>query len=144
MRLIFALTLCTNPAWAACDTSYEKFMSCSFPNGKAVEVCTDGNFVDYTFGYPGQQPELAITLAYQEGAEAVPWNGVGRTIWEAIRLTNNDVTYEVYGGFDKQAAVEWDPETEPNPMFGGIFIEDVDGNELAHMRCTAGTVDYGY
>lgn len=119
-------------------------MSCMFDNGKAVEVCTDGNFVEYAFGYPNQRPELAVTLAFQEGAEMVPWNGVGRTIWEAIRLTNNDVVYEVYGGFDKQASVEWDPATDPNPTFGGIVVEDFAGNELAHLRCTPGTVDYGY
>jgi len=103
----------------------------------------DGNFVDYTFGRPNERPELALTLAFQEGAETVPWNGVGRTIWEAIRLTNNDITYEVYGGFDRLLAVD---ETKPHGevFFGGIVVEGVDGTELAHLRCDPSTVNYGY
>ncbi len=144
MKLILPLILASNAAWAACDDNEYLFMSCTFPGGKMVEVCTDGSFVDYTFGHPNQTPELSISLAFQEGAEMVPWPGIGRSIWEAVRITNNDVTYEIYAGFDKQEAVEWDPETEVSPVFGGIYIEDVDGAEIAHLECVAGTVDYGY
>ena len=78
----------------------------------------------------------------------VPWNGVGRTIWEAIRLTNNDVVYEVYGGFDRLLAVEDhvrdESEMDLDPVFGGIFVEDFDGTELAHLHCLPETVNYGY
>lgn len=143
MRLILPLLFCTNAAWADCAPDQELFLGCTFPNGKSVEVCTDGNLVDYTFGRPGQRPELAISLAFQEGAEMVPWNGVGRSIWEAIRLTNNDVVYEVYGGFDRHLAAD-DTKTHGEVFFGGIFVEDIDGNELAHLLCDPSTVNYGY
>lgn len=144
MKRILALIAFTNPAWAACTADERIFMACSFDNGKAVEVCMSDDIARYTFGRPGQTPELALSLRFGQGAEAVPWPGVGRTIWEAVRLTNNDVIYEVYGGFDKQEAVEWDPDKDPNPTFGGIYIEDLDGTALAHLRCSAGTVDYGF
>lgn len=143
MRLIFSLIFFANAVWADCEPDKELFMACSFQNGKAVEVCTDGNFVDYTFGRPGQRPELAISLAFQEGAEMVPWNGVGRSIWEAIRLTNNDVVYEVYGGFDRQLAVD-ETKTLAEVFFGGILVEDINGNELTHLRCNPVTVNYSY
>jgi hypothetical protein len=117
-------------------------MSCSFANGKAVEVCTTDDVARYRFGRPGQTPELS--LRFGEGAEAVPWSGIGRTIWEAVRLTSNDVIYEVYGGFDKFEAVEDDPNDDIYPQFGGIYIEDRQGNELAHLQCIPSTVDYAY
>jgi len=143
MRLILPLIFFANAVWADCEPDKELFMACSFQNGKAVEVCTDGNFVDYTFGRPGQRPELAISLAFQEGAEMVPWNGVGRSIWETIRLTNNDVVYEVYGGFDRQLAVD-ETKTLAEVFFGGILVEDINGNELTHLRCNPVTVNYSY
>lgn len=137
---LFIGVTCTNAALADCVPPEVKFLSCAFSNGKQVEVCTDGNFARYTFGRPGQDAELALRQAFGEGAEMIPWNGVGRSIWEAIRLQNNDVVYEIYGGIDKQLAIEEDPEA----TFGGIFIEDSNGNELAHLRCLPRTVDYGY
>ena len=143
MRLILPLIFFANAVWADCEPDKELFMACSFQNGKAVEVCTDGNVVDYTFGRPGHRPELAISLAFQEGAEMVPWNGVGRSIWEAIRLTNNDVVYEVYGGFDRQLAVD-ETKTLAEVFFGGILVEDINGNELAHLRCNPVTLNYSY
>jgi len=143
MRYFFPLIFFTNTAWADCMPDQELFMACTFQNGKTVEVCTDGSFVDYTFGRPGERPELAISLAFQDGAEWVPWNGVGRSIWEAIRLTNNDVVYEVYGGFDRHLAAD-ETKAHGEVFFGGILVEDFDGSELAHLRCDPATVDYGY
>ncbi len=144
MKTLLALIAFTNPAWAACDAGERLFMGCTFDNGKVVEVCMTDEVARYTFGRQGQTPELALSLRFGEGAEFVPWPGIGRTIWEAVRIANNDVIYEVYGGFDKQESVEWDPETEISPTFGGIYIEDLKGVELAHLQCTPGTVDYGY
>lgn len=143
MRLILPLIFCANAAWADCEPDKELFMACSFPNGKAVEVCTDRNLVDYTFGRLGQRPELAISLAFQDGAEMVPWSGAGRSIWEAIRLTNDDVVYEVYGGFDRQLAAD-ETKTLAEVFFGGILVEDINGNELAHLTCEPATVNYSY
>lgn len=143
MRALFVLLIWTNAAWADCAPNERTFMACSFPNGKAVEVCMTDNITRYSYGRPGQTPELALSLRFGQGADAVPWNGVGRTIWEAVRLSNNDVVYEVYGGFDRLNAVD---DTIPieEIMFGGIFIEDQNGNELAHLRCIPATVDYAF
>jgi hypothetical protein len=144
MRLILALITLTNPAWAACASDERTFMSCTFANGKAVEVCMTDNVARYSFGRPGQTPELALSLRFGQGAEFVPWNGIGRTISEAVRLTNNDVTYEVYGGLDKFEAFEDDPNDDIYPLFGGIYIEDRQGKELAYLECIPSTVTYAY
>lgn len=144
LSIVFCGLACTNAALADCVAPEEPFMSCAFSNGKSVELCTDGNFARYTFGRPGQDPELAVRLAFGEGAEMIPWNGVGRSIWEAIRVQNNDVIYEVYAGIDKMLAVEDDPNDEIYPTFGGILVEDLDGNELAHLQCIPASVEYRY
>jgi hypothetical protein len=144
MRLILALITVTNPAWAACAGNERTFMSCNFANGKAVEVCMTDNLARYSFGQPGHTPELALSLGFGQGAEFVPWTGIGRTVWEAVRLTNNDITYDVYGGFDKFEAVEDDPNDDVYPQFGGIYIVDRLGKHLAHLQCIPSTVNYAY
>jgi hypothetical protein len=144
MRLILALIAFTNPAWADCVGSERTFMSCSFDNGKVVEVCMTDNHARYSFGRLGQAPELVLSLRFGLGAEAVPWPGIGRTIWEALRLINNDVIYEVYGGFDKFKVDEDNPKEHIHSRFGGIYIEDFLGNELAHLQCIPSTVVYTY
>ena len=138
MRFVIALILFSNPAWAECANNERTFLSCQFENGKAVEVCMSGEVASYRFGRAGQTPELALSLRFGEGAEAVPWPGVGSSIWEAVRLTNNDVIYEVYGGFDRFKALEEGVVAH----FGGIYIEDANGNELAHLECIPETVDF--
>ena len=144
MKALIILFVFTNPAWAECDPDQRTFVACSFPNGKYVEVCLADEYIQYRYGRLGQSPELHLALPYGDRAELVEWPGIGRTIWEAVRLTNEDIVYEVYGGFDKVEAVEWDPETEISPVFGGIYIEDLRGDVLAHLECIPGTVDYAF
>ena len=140
MRPVFALIMFTNPVWAECIGLEEPFMSCSFANDKAVEVCTDGNFARYTIGRPGQDAELALRQAFGEGAVFIPWTGVGREIAEVMIVTNNDITYEVYAGFDRMTAADESVVSH----FGGIYVSDQDGAELAHLICIPSSVNYGY
>ncbi|MFQ3183564.1 MAG: hypothetical protein ACI9RO_000789 [Alteromonas macleodii] len=72
------------------------------------------------------------------------WPGIGRTIWEALRLINNDVIYEVYGGFDKLKVDDDNPKKHIYSRFGGIYIEDFLGNELPDLQCIPSTVVYTY
>lgn len=144
MRWVLAVFAFTPAAWAQCDDQQHLFLACSFANGKSVQVCTDGSTVDYTFGRPGQPPELTLNLVYHEGAEYVEWPGVGSTIWEAIRLTNGDITYEVYGGFERLPANGESDEVQVSPFFGGISVTDLAGLELAHLSCVPETVNFGY
>jgi len=109
-------------------------------NGKVVTVCKDDQTASYRFGPPDGPAELQLRRPFGAGAEALPWPGIGRTIWEAVRLSNGDVTYEVYAGFDKFDAVQAPDE---DPRFGGIRVEQ-DGTEIAHLHCAAGGVDYAF
>ena len=136
------LGLWAAPVRAGCAAGQELFLRCDIAgDGKAVELCHDERKLSYRFGPKGGAPELALSLRFGEGAEHEPWPGIGRTIWEAMRLRNNDVLYEVYAGFDKIDAVEPGP---PDGLFGGIVVHRDGVGEIAHLRCRAGTVEYVY
>ena len=130
----------TNSTLAACLEDEEVFLSCAFKNGRTVEVCTTDETARYTYGAPGQTPELSLSRTFGAGAEKIPWNGVGRSIWEAIWLKNNDVIYEVYGGFDRMTAAD---DTVAS-HFGGIVVEDATGQVLLHLHCLPDTFYYAY
>ncbi|MBQ0751040.1 MAG: hypothetical protein KBT70_12655 [Roseovarius sp.] len=127
---------------AACPEGQTLFLDCDMERGgKALQVCRSETQVSYRFGPKGGTPELALTRPIGEGAEFVPWPGIGRTIWEAVRLRNNAVIYEVYAGFDKFDAVD---DSKPDSRFGGVVVMQDEKGEIAHLKCRAGTVDYGF
>ena len=127
---------------AACPEGQTLFLTCDMERGgKALHVCRSETQVSYRFGPKGGTPELALTRPIGEGAEFVPWPGIGRTIWEAVRLRNNAVIYEVYAGFDKFDAVD---DSKPDSRFGGVVVMQDGKGEIAHLKCRAGTVDYSF
>ncbi|WP_297771122.1 hypothetical protein [uncultured Roseovarius sp.] len=129
-------------AMAACPDGEARFLRCDIAGGgKELLLCRSETQVTYRFGPKGGVPELALSTTVGEGAEIVPWPGIGRTIWEAVRLRNGNVVYEVYAGFDRFDAA--DPE-KPDSRFGGVVVLTDDAGEIAHLKCRAGAVDYSY
>lgn len=138
--LLCALT--ATPGLAACPEGETLFLRCDMERGgKVLQLCRSDQQVSYSYGPKGGAPELALSRSVGQGAEIVPWPGIGRTIWEAVRLRNNEVIYEVYAGFDKFDAV--DPD-KPDSRFGGVVVLEDTKGEVAHLKCRAGTVDYSF
>lgn len=126
----------------ACPEDQTLFLSCAMERGgKMLHLCRSETHVSYSFGPKGGAPDLALTRPIGDGAEIVPWPGIGRTIWEAVRLRNNAVIYEVYAGFDKFDAVD---DTKPDSRFGGVVVLQDGKGEIAHLKCRAGTVEYSF
>mgnify|MGYP005848443633 CR=1 FL=1 len=126
----------------ACPGDARLFMRCeTAPRGALLELCRDATHLHYRFGPKGAPPELVLSRPLGAGAEMVPWNGIGRSIWEAARLRNGDVVYEVYAGIDRFDAV--DPE-KPDSRFGGVVVLQDGEGEIAHLKCRAGRVEYQY
>lgn len=135
------LSIIALPA-AACPEGQTLFLGCDMERGgKALRVCRSETHVSYSFGPRMGVPDLALTRPIGAGADIVPWPGIGRTIWEAVRLRNKDVIYEVYAGFDKFDAVD---VGKPDSRFGGVVVLQDGKGEVAHLKCRAGTVDYTY
>jgi hypothetical protein len=126
----------------ACREGQTLFLSCDMERGgKVLHVCSSEKDLSYSFGPKGGAPDLALTRPIGDGAEIVPWPGIGRTIWEAVRLRNNAVIYEAYAGFDKFDAVD---DTKPDSRFGGVVVLQDGKGEIAHLKCRAGTVEYSF
>lgn len=117
----------------ACGSDQVRVFSCTFNQGaKQVDICADAQMAQYRFG-PVQGPaELAlatpiVALAY------VPWNGIGRSIYEQAAFPNADHTYTVFSAFDRMTL---EPEQQ---LDGGIAVSK-GSQEIAVLRCDAGSV----
>lgn len=125
-----------------CPEDQPLFMSCLIEGReRAVTLCRGDRSVSYRYGPINAEPELTLQRDFGNGAEAVPWPGVGRTVFETVLLRNADVTYEVYGGFDRFRAAE---EPDVDTRFGGIIVTQDGRGEIAHLRCRDGSVDYAF
>lgn len=137
-----AMCLLARPVLAECVQDQTLFLRCDMEHGgKTLELCWNDEQATYRFGPKGGTPELALGLPMGAGATHTPWPGIGRTIWEAMRLRNTDVVYEVYGGFDRMDAATPDA---PDSRFGGVIVLQDGKGEIAHLKCRAGAVEFTY
>ncbi len=60
-----------------------------------------------------------------------PWPGIGRYLNERVTFNNDSYGYTVYSSFDRL--------TEGALQEGGVIVTQGD-EELAHLRCDAGSV----
>ena len=117
-------------------------MSCDIADrDRVLAVCHDDNRVTYSFGRPGQPPELTLsepvrTVAYH------PWSGVGREIAEGVDFQNGAYAYRTYAGFQKLLEGESDDDGVER-SFGGVRVLR-DGQEIASLVCDPVSVVYGY
>jgi hypothetical protein len=120
MRLLILACLIPLPAFADC--AGETLVNCLI-NGNQLEVCNNGDLLTYSYGPPGA-PELQLASKPEEAF--TPWDGMGRTEWEAITFSNKAATYEVVFSIDKMdesAGPEW-----------GVVVEE-GGEILANLTC---------
>ncbi len=110
----------------------EPLFQCQFVSGKEVTLRTSAQGMSYVFGRPNAKPELFLLRKYDE-IGVTPWNGVGGSIWEVIEFRNADVTYRIWGDFDRM--------TEAHEITGGIMVERGE-EDLARLECLPGTVTY--
>lgn len=123
IALLGLLTL--TPAWADC--AGEVIFACKIKT-KTLELCLTADALRYTFGKG--QPDLTITTPLPQ-LDYTPWNGIGRSMWEAVRFENRGVTYEVWSSIDKLM-----DENDPAPIWsGGVIVSRGDAT-LAQLVCT--------
>ena len=136
-----AMVLCAGTAGSAgCAPPLKEFLYCQIKGGqKEVEVCFDDDAASYRFGLIGGRPELLLNRRIPEGARYYPWQGVGRSIAEAIEFDNQGYVYEAYGGFDRLTGADESIEAS----FGGIRITK-DGSKVTELVCIPETVQWSY
>lgn len=89
----------------------------------------------YSFGKTGQSPELDLSAPIAT-LDYVPWNGIGRTIYEQVTFQNKSYGYTVYFLFDRLA------EVPTQAVSGGISVEQ-NGQEIANLECDTDTISSG-
>lgn len=125
MRALAAgLWLLSATAATACDVPV---FSCDV-GAKRLSICLTGETLTYSFG-PSGAPELLIDTDLSR-LDYIPWAGVGRHLFESVRLRNGDYTYEVWHSLDRL-----DPDAT---LEGGVIVFQGD-DTLADLSCTPRT-----
>ncbi len=135
-HVVVAIAACAATSAAAdCGTNAGPIFECTVSGGKKqVQVCYGDRVASYVFGRPGQAPELELASSIED-LFYLPWNGVGRSIYEEVAFTNGDFDYTVFAALDR-TVLEGDAE---EPLTGGISVTS--GDELvADLTCDAGSV----
>lgn len=139
MKIRFpSLMLCLLPVaciWSAaihaCPFSETRIFYCQTTNGKEVEVCDAGTRISYRFGHPGQQPEMALSVARAE-ATTWQWPGVGRYMSYSVTVPNGATRYTVFFSVDRLS--------ESHEIEAGINV-DVNGEHVATVACRVDTLE---
>jgi hypothetical protein len=118
------------PGVAAADCAGQTIMACPVEgSGKILEVCAEAKGFTYSFG-PAGAPELRLAAPYSKGP-VIPWAGVGRAIWLAVRFPAEGYVYEAWLSMDRL--------TETALTEGGVNVLAMPGEELvASIECRPG------
>lgn len=121
---------CVLPAYADCNRGSTALFSCTIQkNGKRVELCDAGATIQYTFGKPGMNPEMALSISRSQ-ASTYQWEGFGRAMTYSVTVPNGVTEYEVYSTTDKISRSE---------DRAGIYVTQR-GNQIAELVCVQSTV----
>lgn len=121
---------CILPAYADCNRGATQLFSCTIQkNGKRVELCDAGATIQYTFGKPGMNPEMALSVPRSQ-ASTYQWEGFGRSMTYSVTVPNGATEYEVYSTTDKHSRSE---------DRAGIYVNQR-GNQIAELVCVQSTV----
>lgn len=130
-----AVILMASPAFAICGGNAEEVFTCTVSGGKKqVTICSGDGIARYLFGKAGRDPELELSAQVAE-LHYMPWNGIGRSIYEEVAFDNGAHTYTVYAALDR-TILEGDPQ---DPISGGVVVTKGD-QTLAELTCDAGSV----
>ena len=127
--VVLAVALCA-PGVVVADCAGVTIMACPVEgSGKILEVCAEPKGFTYSFG-PAGAPELRLAAPYAKGP-VIPWPGVGRAIWSAVRFPAEGFAYEAWISVDRL--------TEDSAPVGGVDVFAMPGDELvASIDCRPG------
>lgn len=119
-------------AHTACAGSKAVF-ACTTTKGKTVEVCDSGESLTYSFGKPGEKPDMELSVQRAK-ATTFQWDGRGNSINYSVQIPNSKTIYEVFTSTDRMS--------DQHTMTAGINVE-VSGKHVATLPCQADTVVNG-
>ena len=108
-----------------CPANQDTIFACSTTNNKQVRVCDGGDTIGYTFGRPGQPPEMALRVPRQR-TSTWQWPGMGYTATYSATIPNGKTRYVVWSTTERGS--------DPVQSSSGIAVE-VNGKQVANILC---------
>jgi hypothetical protein len=135
MKLTFtaalSLALGASIAHAECAGSGTPLFHCTFQDGaKSVSICLQNDVALYSFGAAGRSPEMLLGRRV-EAVEMTPWSGVGRSIWEEVRIYNDIYSYILSYAIDRSGEM---------PIDARLIVAEGEESQLAELICDTGSV----
>lgn len=127
-----SLSICAAmPVSAGCFGSGTPLFECTVNGGqKSVDICLQAGVVLYSFGPAGRAPDLLLGRDVI-GVDMTPWNGIGRSIWEELRIYNGIYSYIVSYAIDR---------LEEAPVDARLIVAEGEETQLAEFLCDPGSV----
>ena len=108
---------------------------CTVTGGaKSVDLCLQDDVAYYRFGPVNAAAEMLLARPVGE-VHMIPWNGIGRTIYEEAGFNNGVFDYTVYYAIDR---IPEGGEVTAE-ISGGVTVIKAD-QTMAQMTCDAGSV----
>lgn len=131
MRALALAIICVSGPAFSCGVGEWEVFDCTLSGGKKLlRLCSTEEAAIYRFGVPGKEPELELFEPITS-FDYRPWPGIGRYLSESVTFMNDSYGYSVYSSFDRLS--------EGAQQEGGVVVTKGD-EELAHLRCDAGSV----
>jgi hypothetical protein len=113
----------------------EPMFHCTVKDGaKSVDVCLQDSVAYYRFGSGAGAAEMLLARPVSE-VHMIPWNGIGRTIYEEAGFTNGAFDYTVHYAIER---IPDDGEVMAE-VSGGVTV--IKGDQtVAQLACDAGSV----
>lgn len=119
--VVTMLAISASGAYAKCTN--KTIFACTTTNGKLVEVCDNGDAIEYVFGKSLAKPEKHFKVDRNK-ATTYQWNGMGRSMSYSVEIPTGDTVYSVYTSADK---IDVSTET-------GLSVS-VKGKNVATLKC---------
>jgi hypothetical protein len=129
------VTACSETGWvkpiaaATPIANRAALFTCTTDNGKEIQLFETEKTIDYSFGRPGETPELELQVP-RDQASTWQWHGIGRWMNYSVSVPNGDTIYTVFSGVDKLS-----PRQE-----SGVRVER-NGKMLTTVDCRKVTTD---
>lgn len=108
---------------------------CTVKGGaKSVDLCLQGNVAYYRFGPAGGVAEMLLAQPVDK-VDMIPWNGIGRTIYEEAGFANGPIDYAVFYAIDRLPA---EGEVTAD-VSGGVTVTKGD-QTVAQLNCDDGSL----
>lgn len=115
----------TSAVYADCNAGDKRLFFCNTVNNKVIQLCDAGATINYSFGRPNTQPELALQVP-RHLASTWQWQGVGRWMSYSVVVPNGNTRYQIFFSVDRLS--------DEHPIEAGVDVE-IGGKHIVRVEC---------